>query len=242
MKYPWMQFFAADWLNDPALSMCQPETRGIWMDLICAMHLSDRSGTITGTHSQLARVARCTEAQLTAAINDIQTCKAADVTLCNKNVTLVNRRMKREHNERNNTKLRVRKFRRNGDCNGAETDISHISEYKVPPFPPAIEPQKGFPSTVTEARERAGMVGISDADFISKVWNKAMSRGGCDQAGMPIRSFAHWIQAEWSYEQDRKARDKNYATNRRPDSQSIDRNAGTFNADKSSLYAGIKSK
>jgi hypothetical protein len=38
------QFFASDWLNDQSLRMCAPETRGLWIDILCLMHLSDERG------------------------------------------------------------------------------------------------------------------------------------------------------------------------------------------------------
>ncbi len=140
-KLPFMQLFTGDWLKDPLLSLCAPATRGIWIDLICAMHECDRSGEIHGTREQLARVARCSPAEIDAALNDLRDSGAADVkscdanvTACNANVTLrndvvtvINRRMQREHKSRNNSMLRVRKHRSNSSCNAGITP--HISEF-----------------------------------------------------------------------------------------------------------------
>lgn len=136
-KPPAFQFYTGDWLKDPALSICSPATRGVWIDLICAMHESDRSGRLCGTHEQLARVARCSTVELAQALTDIQTTGAADVTERNGVVTVTNRRMYREHSERLATKTRVRKHRRNAETDQDVTSHSSSSSSSSdPPNPP----------------------------------------------------------------------------------------------------------
>lgn len=131
MKYPWMQFFATDWLNDPLVSICEPATRGILMDWLCNMHLLDRSGQITGTREQLARLGRCTAVQVESALQDLNSTKAADVTFRNDVVTVVNRRMKRESLARKNGAIRVSRHRSNAACNSDVTPQSQKSESEV---------------------------------------------------------------------------------------------------------------
>src|SRR4051812_32125741 len=116
-----MQFYTGDWLRDPQLSMCQPATRGIWADLLAAMHQLDLQGVITGTREQLARVGRCSAVELGHALDDLRATNAADVTDRNGIVTVINRRMKREYNLRESIRLRVRKHRGNDPCNGLVT-------------------------------------------------------------------------------------------------------------------------
>lgn len=41
MKRPSFQFYPADWSTDLALRRCSPAARGIWMDVLCALHKSD---------------------------------------------------------------------------------------------------------------------------------------------------------------------------------------------------------
>lgn len=36
-KHSYMKFYGRDWLGDPMLRMCQPEERGVWIDLLCVM-------------------------------------------------------------------------------------------------------------------------------------------------------------------------------------------------------------
>jgi hypothetical protein len=126
-KYPYLQLFTGDWLKDPKLSLCAPATRGVWMDLICAMHELDRSGELRGTMEQLSRLARCSTVELAQALTDLQTTGAAGVTDRNGVVTVVNFRMQREHRDRLNATARVSKHRRGkgkgGGDSGSETPL-----------------------------------------------------------------------------------------------------------------------
>jgi hypothetical protein len=45
-KAPAFQFYAMDWLTDPSLRLCSPETRGVWIDLLCFMFLSNEPGIL----------------------------------------------------------------------------------------------------------------------------------------------------------------------------------------------------
>jgi len=112
-----------DWLTDPALSKCEPATRGIWADALCAMAKEDRSGVLHGSLEQLAQVLRATPAELRRALNDIKATKTADLRVCNRTVdghvtmyvTLINRRMRREWKARKHCSERVSKHRAKAD-------------------------------------------------------------------------------------------------------------------------------
>lgn len=117
MKLPWFKFFPSWWTSDTELSKCTPATRGVWIDLLCAMHQSGRSGELSGTTDQIARLARCSTVELTQALTELQTTGTADVTFRNNNVTVINRLMKREAKDRKDTALRVAKHRCNGKSN-----------------------------------------------------------------------------------------------------------------------------
>lgn len=41
MKRPSFQFYPGDWSTDLALRRCSPAARGVWMDVLCALHNSD---------------------------------------------------------------------------------------------------------------------------------------------------------------------------------------------------------
>ena len=84
------------------------------MDLLCAMHENGRTGIITGTVLELAQMCRCSEREMTVALNELRRSKTASVTKCHKvsrACTVTNRRMHREYKLREDTKLRVKKHR-----------------------------------------------------------------------------------------------------------------------------------
>lgn len=83
------------WLSDPAVSMCQASTRGIWMDAICAM-LERQSDRIGGSVPELARVCRCSESEMEQALSEISKHKVADISEQNGNKILVCRKLSRD--------------------------------------------------------------------------------------------------------------------------------------------------
>jgi hypothetical protein len=118
---PWFKFEIAKWIMDPNLSKCHPATRGVWIDLIVAMHQRDRSGELRETVEELSRIARTSTVILDQALTELQTTGTADVTIRNNVVTVVNRLMKREFKSRQSTALRVKKHRCNKKSNADET-------------------------------------------------------------------------------------------------------------------------
>jgi len=105
-KLPAFQFYPGDWLKDPELSMCSPATRGIWIDFLCRAHESGRSGQVTATPEQFARLCRCTAAEFVAAADELQNTGAGLVRKGDGVYTLTNRRMKREADEREGARER----------------------------------------------------------------------------------------------------------------------------------------
>lgn len=143
-KLPYLPLYTGDWLKDPALTLCAPATRGVWIDLLSAMHEAGRSGELCGTADQLARLARCSTADLALALTDLQTNKAADVTQRNGQITVINRRMFREHNSRISGALRQQRFReRHGQhddvtpCMSSSMSLSSSAAQKTPKPPSA---------------------------------------------------------------------------------------------------------
>ncbi len=136
-KHYFMQYVPGEWLSDSQVSQCRPATRGIWWDAISAMHGIDRCGQLSGTVEALARVCRCRVDEMRAAVDDLRSTGAADVTESNGIVTLVNRRMRREFENRQAVKNRVdrhRQLKRQRECNAAgnasETDLQRSFNYK----------------------------------------------------------------------------------------------------------------
>jgi hypothetical protein len=123
-ELPWFKFVIAHWMLDRNLAKCSSATRGVWLELIIAMHQDDRSGELRETVDHLAQLARTSTAIMTQALTELQTTKTADVTFRNTIVTVVNRKMKREWKERTSTSLRVKKHRSNKNVTPPETPQS----------------------------------------------------------------------------------------------------------------------
>ena len=80
VKQPYIPLYVGDWLKDPQLSLCSPATRGVWIDLICRLHELGQGGKITANAQQLARLCRSSDADIHAALKDLQTTDAAEVS------------------------------------------------------------------------------------------------------------------------------------------------------------------
>lgn len=95
-KQPYIAFYIGDWFKDPNVNLCSPESRGVWIDFLCAMHELRSGGVLTADKDQLCRAGRCSHAQLDRAISELQTTKTADISERNGVFTIICRRMKRE--------------------------------------------------------------------------------------------------------------------------------------------------
>lgn len=75
-------------------------------------------------------------------------------------------------------------------------------------IPPSgeVELPPNFPRTEQDAVMR-GMGLCIPSEFISLVYQKAVSRGGRDARDVLIRNFAGYLRVEWKYEQQRAAKD-----------------------------------
>jgi len=88
---------------------------------------SRERGKISGTPDELAKLLRATNGDFETFLKELERHNFADVTNCNNEVTLINRRMYREQKIRDNTRLRVSKFRSNAKCNAPVTELSSSS-------------------------------------------------------------------------------------------------------------------
>jgi len=132
-KAPAFQFYVRDWLSDPQLRMCCFAVRGMWIDFLCFMWEAPERGLLKGTISNLARLIGATESEMILFLQESMKYKFADVTCngnvtdCNTEVTLCNRRMFRDQKEKENTRLRVRKYREKQNGNKKVTPPSSSS-------------------------------------------------------------------------------------------------------------------
>jgi len=104
------------------------------MDLLCAMHENGRTGIISGTVTELAQMCRCSEQEMRYTIVTLAKNEVAEIRKSNarsQKVTVVNRRMNREHKVREATRLRAQKHRDKSHRNADVTSSSSCSEELV---------------------------------------------------------------------------------------------------------------
>lgn len=135
-KAPADQFYYADFLRDTnELSLA---ATGAWIKCLCKMWFSVTRGQISMPMPGYARMFGSSVDQAKAVIDELITFGICDAdTDCNANVTLTNRRMHREHVEREANRHRVSAFRErqktngdagsNGNCNGDVQDSNALS-------------------------------------------------------------------------------------------------------------------
>lgn len=126
-KAPAFQFYVRDWLSDPELRMASASSRGIWIDCLAYMWEARQRGMLVFHRDNLHRLVGCTKSEADLFLHEATTLNFADVTFCNSDVTLVNRRMLRDEKHRANTRLRVQRYRSNVPCNDDVTPPSSSS-------------------------------------------------------------------------------------------------------------------
>lgn len=188
-KRPSLQFYPADWIKDPDLSKCSPATRGIWIDLLCAIHEADDGGRVSGTVEELARCARCTPEEMQAAISELSRKKVAEISekspenhskngssSCrgNAEITVTCRRMKREAKSRVLNAERQARFKGGDKGNAPVTkkSRSHSSSSSstsvITPPSPSQEKRTDNAEPETEAS--------GSHQWIMHLWNELADR------------------------------------------------------------------
>ena len=179
------------------------------------MHESGRVGEVSGTVEQLAKLARCSAAEMAAAITELDACKIARVTVRNSKVTLLSRRLKREEITRKNGAIRAARFRRNAARNAQHNGVdvrSQKSDVRCTGRGPLVQGALGDQSPVEsappnrhqeipsadQAVAQTMAVGIPE-DFCRFVFADWSSRDGKDAGGVSVR-WLPYVTKRWSRE------------------------------------------
>ena len=160
-KLPAFQFYPGDWMKDPAVRSLSPAARGLWIDMLCLMHESDRRGYLqhaTGkpvTAEQLARMTGCSTDEVSRLLQEL---KDSGVFSCTEHGTIYSRRIVRDEAKRekcreagsrggNPTLKGQSKGGSKGVAKGRSkrnptpSSSSSSSENKSPPNPPVAIPE-----------------------------------------------------------------------------------------------------
>jgi uncharacterized protein YdaU (DUF1376 family) len=169
LKHPYIQFYVGDWLKDPELSMCSPATRGIWIDLICAIHEGNGAGKLTANRQQLSRICRCTEPDISAALIELGNTNAADIYEADGIVSITCRRIRRARE--------LSLSRQQAGSKGAAKTIANREQ----------NPDNDNEDGILRVREFARERGISEKDADWFYWK---GRGnGWTNGGKPMRDW-----------------------------------------------------
>lgn len=194
MKLPAFQFYPGDWRKDPGVQSLDYQSRGVWLEILCLMHESERRGVLllngkAMPESALARLLGI-EPNL---LNQILT------TLDNHGVTsreaetgaLMSRRMVRDES--------LRKIRQTcGKKGGNPVLLNQIpttgdNQISTPSSSssssPSVEEREGVcipPMTRQELDRLAEMRGVPK-ECVEWFWNTHDARGWTDATGQPIR-------------------------------------------------------
>ena len=98
MKHPWLKFYTNDWLSDEALRACSFGAKGLWINMLCLMHKSQKRGHLlinnrAPSMSELARMVGGSEDEIIPLLNEL---KNAGVFTQNGDGIVVSRRMVRD--------------------------------------------------------------------------------------------------------------------------------------------------
>jgi len=112
-KRPSLQFYPADWRNDPALRMCSPAARGLWIDMICIMHEANPYGhlVVSGvavSPEELAMIVGGTPKDVAKWLDELHRRKVYSVT---DGGVIFSRRMVRDETDRDKWRTRQARHR-----------------------------------------------------------------------------------------------------------------------------------
>lgn len=158
-KNPAYQFYPMDWIRD--MSGHPLEIQGAWKRILCFLHYEPERGKAQKTVGEWAGILGVTTRKTMSILTYLYDRQIADVTFCNanvtlrnKNVTVVSRRMHKEWKEKQSTKLRVKRHRMKRECNADVTVPSSSS------------------SSSSKYKDKEKAIAESDVDYIGEVMAK----------------------------------------------------------------------
>lgn len=198
-KLPWRKWYPQDWLSDEQVGQTTPAARGLWAECLNVM-LNKNAFKVEGEINSLARMLRFSVDEFKPALSDLRLTTVADVTVCNEPgkqnvtdyVTIVSRRLRIEHNERERIRLAVRSSRSRKACNNpsvTECNSASASESLSSSF--GEGEGRGFVNghpSLKEVLSKAEMVGL--ARWKAEDWfNEMEGCGWLDYNHRPVRDW-----------------------------------------------------
>ena len=88
------------WRSDEAIALLGPASRCVMFEILGVMWKSGETGELSGSFADLAKLCRVSLTEARAGIEEIKARNAAEISIGNGVVTIINRKMQREHQER----------------------------------------------------------------------------------------------------------------------------------------------
>jgi len=194
-KLPWMKFYPADWSQDVApLSL---RSRGAWITILCAMWRSEKRGELSLPLIGFCRLLGASEAETTIVLQELDvTGIASRVTGADKKVTLMCRRMIREHNSYRNHALRQQRYRAAHQCDasvtGEKSEVrSQKSEVREDKRVPAARFVRPSPREVTEYAKSKNI------DLDGNIFCDHYESNGWKVGRNPMKSWKAAVTGTW---------------------------------------------
>jgi hypothetical protein len=103
-KLPWFKFFPGDWLKDHELRMASMSSKGIWIDVVCAMFEAKERGALEATADQFCKLLGCPREEFDLFLSEAKSLNFANVremsAECPERIRIESRRMLRDENQR----------------------------------------------------------------------------------------------------------------------------------------------
>ena len=199
-RLPWVKYWYADWTGDMDVQQCSLEARGAWHETLC---LFWHQGTFehTGTAEEWARLWRVTPETAERAIKELINSNVCEITITVDGVTLLSRRLLKEHNKREQARLRQAKKRGHADVTREQCapvtqsvthDVTHRGqEAKKPRSQEAKKPKINQPA----ARKWDGYMPKILADTANRVGLPKSVIGKCLKGGYTAEVMLAWCYA-----------------------------------------------
>jgi len=216
-KRPSLQFYPGDWWRANDIKGCSMSTQGVWFNLLLAMWDAPERGKLEMNIASICRVIGAKTREVNLFFGENEQHKFADVTECNGNVTIINRRMYAEYLSQEGTKKRVQEFRKR-QCNANVTGKkSEICNANVTP-PSSSSTSSSYIYTLSQVKNVGISIGISEQQA-EEWYHHFAAQGFVFGNNLPIvnlrEALVRWRNNQYKFEKRREN-----ATNRTKNSSS----------------------
>lgn len=145
-------------MGDHCVRMLSLSGRGFWIELLNYMMVNGSTGKLSASVPQMARLAGCQEHEAHSCLNELKTSGAADVFDQDGLVTVINRRMQREHERKRAQVERTSKSRNKEQLSLIQVNEDEINKAFEQFW--AIYPRKTAKTVAEKAFRKAFTFGV----------------------------------------------------------------------------------